>query len=518
MRIILTVLLVLGGCVGTAFGRPAGSLSDNLEGLDAHVEELLSLGQIPGAAVAIVRTGEAPLVRGYGGRVVGGEADVDGDTVFAIGSMTKHITATALGILVAQDKLDWNAPLTRYLPQLRFSDPYLSANLSLADALSHRSGLARADLIWFARPGASRAEMLSAIERIPVEQAFRASYLYNNFLYLAAGQVIPQVTQSSWDDFLAQRLFEPLSMSRSGTRLESLDGLDNVAKPHYFTPDGAVTTDYFDLAHVGPAGAVYSSAADMAKWCQAQLEPGQLESRIPGLSAALRATRQPRNFMALEEAGHAGNRHKSYALGLERMNYGPSQVMYTHGGAIQGMASNFAVIPEAGLCVAVLTNGETGSGVRYALTDWIMDRLLGLPAADDGSALRAKLEQRRGRYMGAGQLHAAARDVSIAPPFALEAMAGEYDNPIYGRLSIALENGVLRTQYGTAFKGELRPYRGATFEVVPGDPVRRRTMPAPFSLSANVEKGGAIESVLLQMPGPQQNGIRFTRVPEEAAR
>ena len=413
MRIILTVLLVLVGGVGTAFGRPAGSLAVDLDGLDGHVQELLLLGNIPGAAVAVVKTGEAPLVRGYGSRVVGGEADVDGDTVFAIGSMTKHITATALGILVEEGKLDWEAPLTRYLPELRFSDANLSANLNLVDALSHRSGLARADLIWFARPGASRSEMLAAIARIPVEQAFRASYLYNNFLYLAAGQAIPQVTQASWDEFLTQRLFEPLDMERSGTSITSLAALDNVAKPHYFTPGGAISTDYFDLAHVGPAGAVYSSAADMAKWCRVQLEPGQLESRIPGLTEAVQATRAPRNFMALEDEGHAGNRHKSYALGLERMNYGSSQVMYTHGGAIQGMASNIAFIPEAGLCVAVLTNGETGSGVRYALTDWIMDRLLGLPAADDGSALRAKLEQRRGRYLGAGQLHAAARDPSI---------------------------------------------------------------------------------------------------------
>nr|WP_241263226.1 serine hydrolase [Parahaliea mediterranea] len=477
----------------------------------------MSLSQVPGVAVAVVKTGEAPLVRGYGSRIVDGESDVDGDTVFAIGSMTKHITATALGILVEEGKLDWEAPLTGYLPELSFSDPYLSANLNLVDALSHRSGLARADLIWFARPGASRSEMLSVIERIPVEQAFRASYLYNNFLYLAAGQTIPRVTDGSWDDFLAQRLFEPLAMARSGTSNASLGSLDNVAMPHYFTPDGAVTTDYFDLAHVGPAGAVYSSAADMVKWCRAQLEPEQWESRIPGLTAALRATRQPRNFMALEDEGHAGNRHKAYALGLERMNYGPSQVMYTHGGAIQGMASNIAFVPEAGLCVAVLTNGETGSGVRYALTDWIMDRLLGLPAADD-SALRAKLEQQRGRYLGAGQLHAAARDPSVAPPFALEAMAGEYDNPVYGRLSITLENGVLRTRYGSAFHGELQAYRGATFDVVPDDRARRQTMPAPFSLSANVEKSGVVESVLLQMPGPQKDGIRFQRVPENAER
>ncbi|WP_116364820.1 serine hydrolase [Parahaliea mediterranea] len=511
MHWILSFLLVVlsGAALHT---RAAESLAQRLDGLDPFVEELLALSLVPGAAVAVVAGDSPPVVRGYGRRIAGGEVDVDGDTIFAIGSMTKHFTATALGLLVTEQKLRWDDPLARHLPGLRFSDPYLTANLSVEDALSHRSGLARADLFWFARPGLARDEMMAAIEHLPQEQAFRASYLYNNFLYLAAGQLIPQLAGASWDEFVQARLLQPLAMHRSGSSLAALEQLSNVAQPHYLTPTSAVTTRYFDLAHVAPAGALYSSATDMATWCQAQLWPEEAEQQVPGLVSAMQATREPRNFMPLDVAARTGNRYKSYTLGLERMNYGDQNTVYTHGGAIQGMASNIAFIPDAGVCVAVLTNGETGSGVRYDITRWVLDRLLGLAPADYRSEFLDNLHQRRERYRGAGQLHAASHDPAATPAVPSEALVGRYRHPLYGEMSVALESGALRTQYGTAFRGELRPHGGITFDVLPDDPVRRQVSPAPFSLSVSTEKSGAVESVLLQMPGPQREGIRFQRV------
>lgn len=488
---------------------------DRLDGLDAYVDQLRSLSHVPGVALTIVEADKV-TIKGYGVRTVGGADAVDGDTVFAIGSMSKNMTATALGKLVASGKATWDTPLTGYVDGLSFSDPYLNEHLVLRDALSHRTGLDRADLIWFARKGATRADMISRIQTIPRVAPFRDSYLYNNFMYLAAGEVIPAVTGLSWDDYLTEHLFRPLGMNRTTTNLTSLQGMDNIATPHYLKPDRAVPTEYFDLAHMGPAGSVNSTARDMAAWCKMQLSNGKHGDVQVVPESALEAVRTPLTFMEHADAtkGHIGTLHKTYAMGLERMNYSDGHVVYSHGGAIQGMASLISFVPDARLCVAVLTNGESGSGVRQFLSDWVMDHLLDVPRTNYLADFNAKLAERRGRNAGATQIHAATHAPSTALAVDAYTLAGTYENPIYGKLAITVKDGILHTLYGTAFKGTLSPHRGYTFDITPEDQTRADASPAPLNLSVAFEKSGKVSSILLQMPGPSTDGIRFEPVRE----
>jgi CubicO group peptidase (beta-lactamase class C family) len=160
--------------------------------------------------------------------------------------------------------LSWDEPLASYLPQLRFSEPYLFTELTLRDALSHRSGLERGDLAWYANPGISRDEVLAMIERLSLEQSFRSGFLYNNFMFLAAGQAIPAVTGQSWDEYLKQEIFEPLQMNRSNTSTHDLDRMENVATPHNLVDGKAMPIPWFNIDHIAPAGAINSSVSDMA--------------------------------------------------------------------------------------------------------------------------------------------------------------------------------------------------------------------------------------------------------------
>ncbi|WP_417465178.1 serine hydrolase domain-containing protein [Kordiimonas sp.] len=484
---------------------------ERLTGLDDYVAALMDLSHVPGVALTIVE-GDRVAIKGFGVRTAGAEDPIDGDTVFAIGSMTKNITATALAIAVEKGDLSWDTPLTHYVDGLAFSDPYLNEQLTLRDALSHRTGLDRADLIWFARKGATRADMVSRIRNIPRIEAFRDSYLYNNFMYLAAGEAIPAVTGVSWDAYLNEHLFTPLGMTRTTTNVAALEGMANVATPHYLKPERAVPTEYFDLAHMGPAGSVNSTANDMATWCRMQIDGGSHSGKQVVPTAALNAVRTPLTFMEHAEKGHIGTQHKAYAMGLERMNYGDGHVVYSHGGAIQGMASLISFIPDADLCVAVLTNGETGSGVRQFVSDWVMDHLLGIPKTDYLSDFNANLMKRRGRNAGAAQLHAATHAPSTGYEVNATAVVGIYSNPVYGELTISEKEGTLHTLYGTAFKGTLSPHRGYTFDITPEDSVRAAASPAPLNLSFAFEKSGKVSSVLLQMPGPSTSGIRFEPV------
>src|SRR5262245_32135777 len=109
--------------------------------LDQLVERVRTTFDVPGISLAIVKDDRVVVARGYGVRELGQAAAVDGRTLFGIASNTKVFTATALGLLVEEGKVAWDAPVARYLPWFPLSDPYVKRELPVRDLLVHRSGL-----------------------------------------------------------------------------------------------------------------------------------------------------------------------------------------------------------------------------------------------------------------------------------------------------------------------------------------------------------------------------------------
>ncbi|WP_411818654.1 serine hydrolase domain-containing protein [Hyphococcus sp. DH-69] len=486
--------------------------NDVLSELEPFVNEVMNISHTPGVAIAIVKEGDVVLTRGFGVREAGTKKLVDEDTVFAIGSMSKNFTAIALGLLVEEGRLSWNAPLTQYVPGLRFSDPYLFSMLSLNDALSHRTGLERADVAWFSKSGASRDEMLAVIERIQSEVPFRAGYLYNNFMYLAAGQAIPAVTDKSWDDFLEERLFASLKMRRTNTSAAVLTSMRNVATPHYLTDNEAIPTTYYNLDHMAPAGSINSTAQDMARWCQMQLANGEFRGEQIVPEKVIDAVRERKTFLPLKKTGHAGTHHNAYALGLERKNYGDAHIAYEHGGAIQGMASTIVFIPEEKVCVAVLTNGESYADVRTHVAYWILDRLLGLDAGDYIGNFVEALEKRRKQRNGLRVLHNRSHDPAAMVAFDHTEMVGRFRSPLYGEIIINEVDGRLTSQFGTGNPSDLKPHRGLSFDLHTNDTARESAALAPVIITAVLNSRANVSAIELEFPGPQTDAIRFTRV------
>jgi CubicO group peptidase (beta-lactamase class C family) len=118
--------------------------------LDAYVEKVQKEFEVPGLALAVVKDGNVLLAKGYGVRKLGEPARVDEHTLFGIASNTKAFTATAIGLLVEEGKLEWDAPVVRYLPWFALSDPYVTREITIRDLLVHRSGLGlgAGDLLW----------------------------------------------------------------------------------------------------------------------------------------------------------------------------------------------------------------------------------------------------------------------------------------------------------------------------------------------------------------------------------
>jgi len=110
--------------------------------LDAYVQRVMRTFEVPGVAVTIVKDGRPIVAKGYGVRRLGEPAPVDARTLFGIASNTKLFTATALGLLVEEGKIEWDAPVVRYLPGFQMWDPFVTRELTIRDLLVHRSGLA----------------------------------------------------------------------------------------------------------------------------------------------------------------------------------------------------------------------------------------------------------------------------------------------------------------------------------------------------------------------------------------
>ena len=180
-------------------------------GLDQYVTQAMRTWKVPGLSIAIVRNDSVLYTKGFGVVAAGG-APVNDQTLFEIGSSTKAFTATLIAMLVSDGKMHYDDRMTQYLPSFALYDPVASAELTIRDALTHRSGLARGELAWLGSSG-SRDDVLHRLRFLKPESPFRSRWSYQNMMYLAAGQAAGVAGGSSWDDLVKQRILGPLGMT-----------------------------------------------------------------------------------------------------------------------------------------------------------------------------------------------------------------------------------------------------------------------------------------------------------------
>ena len=398
---------------------------------------------VPGLALAVVKDGTVVVAKGYGVRKLGGPTPVDAKTLFGIASNTKVFTATALGLLVEQGKLQWDAPVTNYLPGFQLYDPFVTRELTIRDLLVHRSGLGlgAGDLLWWPPSTYNRKEIASRLRYIKPAASFRSAYAYDNVLYLVAGEVIEAVSGQSWEDFVASRILMKVGMTGSNVRHSAAAGGGNVAAPHASVDGKVRPVAPFDSDNTNPAGGINSSAEDMAKWLRLLLNEGRLPDGSRLISAATwrqistPVTPEPNNPPPPELPALRSN-FRGYALGLEARDFKGLKVL-THTGGLPGYVSRVLMIPDLKLGVAVLTNQESGEAfdaIAYAVAE-------------------------------ADRRTATTRNAASKPSLPLAAYAGTYRDAWYGDVAIAMEDGklVVRFTKTPALVGDLEHWQYDTF-------------------------------------------------------
>ncbi len=247
--------------------------------LDALFEDAREAWRVPGFAIAIVRDGAVAYARGFGHRDEARTQAVTPRHAFRCASTTKAFTSASAAILAAEGALDWDEPARTYLPGFRMAGGPAYDSIGLRDMLSHRTGLARHDLVWSNAPGLTREALLRRLPHLDVVAPPRAKHLYNNLMFMLAGHAVERVAGVAWEEFVRTRIFDAIGMARSNLSTDEMgrDGdhaighaLDEARRP--------VAIPLRPADAIGPAGAVNSTVRDMAEWIRLQLGQGTLGS------------------------------------------------------------------------------------------------------------------------------------------------------------------------------------------------------------------------------------------------
>jgi CubicO group peptidase (beta-lactamase class C family) len=439
--LLATVLLTIYTCTSRLSAQ-----EQQLDQLNTYVENAMADWHIPGLAMAVIKDGQVIHRRGYGLRDQRATDQVDTKTLFAIASNTKAFTATALGMLVQEGRIAWDDPVLKHLPEFQLYDPVATRKITIRDLLCHRSGLGlwAGDLTWWDSVY-DRKEVIRRIRFQEPVKGFRSSYIYCNLMFLVAGEIIPNVTGSSWDAYIHEHFFDPLSMTRSNTSVSVLPRMDNVATPHSLIDGKLIPIDYLNVDNCAPAAAVNSCIDDLIPWLSMHLDKGMYKGRRLINAEIMDELRKPQILIPyskrqreLNPASHLS----AYALGLRVHDY-QGRLIVNHTGGLDGMLSYIGFMPEENLGIIILTNSDNHNA-NGALAYHVFDSLLGIkgPGLSKRYLKAFQENQRKQKKRRQEQRKARVRDTK--PTHAKSAYVGSYTDIVYGQAHICEDNGELK--------------------------------------------------------------------------
>jgi CubicO group peptidase (beta-lactamase class C family) len=453
----------------TAQGNQRGP--NQLDGVHDYIEKAMARWGVPGLAIAVIKEGRLILSRGYGVRTVGTDARVDAETVFPIASCTKPFTAAAIAKLLDDGRLQWDDVIAKHLPELQFSDAELTSKITIRHALTHRTGLPTANMLW--RSGAFDSdEILARLRWLRPATAPGEHFLYNNNMYLVLGKVVGQVSGRKWSDFVRNELFEPLSMKSTLANSSAIQGLNNVAAPHASDAGKVQAIQPHCPDEIAPAGAIHSNVLDMAHWLRMHLQGGQFESRqvLSPTRIEEMHTAPPRTLAETPGDPKVPRAPiNNYGLGWFFNDYAGRKVV-EHSGTQNGFVSWVAMMPEERLGLVVLANHHR-TGLNSALRTWIFDACLGRPERDWSEDVRTDYATGYQRLLREAKAQFdAKRPPAMRPLRPLSEYAGLYESQLYGCLRITAKDDRLALQFGTRFEGEMEHWRQDAFRTTFGNP------------------------------------------------
>lgn len=447
-QVLATAAILL--CAPPAWAEP--QITDKAADVDAFVRRAMAAVQTaPGLSLAVVDGGEVVIASGYGVADVETRRPVDADTAFYIASATKSFTALAIAAMDLRGEVGLDLPLSSWTGATALPAEQ-AASVTLNDLLSHRSGLANDAMGYRAAFSGDHTPLIMQgllAETILNAEAPRGTFQYTNVGYNLATTLLEARFGRDWRALVGEEVLTPAGMTHTTAWISQARADGVVATGHLaHAADGPVVSPLQKVDQtMQSAGGLVSTANDMARWLELQINDGLLDGRqvFPaGLVASTHSSRvaQDRAFGAYRRDG--------YGRGWQTGRYG-EDVLIHHFGNFGGSRVHVSFMPDRRLGVVVMVNEDLVTGeLADLVANYVYDRFAGradLEAIYD--ALLAELVMTRDRRLAGlagSRAERAARPSKLSRP--IEAYLGAFVNPVMGTIEITQVDGRLVIRSG----------------------------------------------------------------------
>ena len=353
-------------------------------------------------------------------------------------------------------------------------DPYVSHEMTIRDLLTHRSGmgLGEGDLLFWPHTTYTprRRHLQAALHE--AASSFRSHYAYDNLLYMTAGQIIPAVTGTTWDDYVRQRIFTPLGMNHTDLSTTAYKPGGRLRLSRIRAWMAKLQVIPFEDARQCRSGRRYqllrSRHGEVGTTATESREITSIMTDVCSASSDRRRCGRRKRFCrsAIRRAPLAGLKANfaDYALGWGLRDY-HGRKLVGHTGGVGGFVSRVMLVPEENLGVVVLTNAEEG-GAFDSILYHVLDHYFHLPPTDWIAGFKAVKDQEEKEAAETMKKAEGARAANSKPSLPLEKYAGVYNDPWYGPITIRTENGglVMSFDHTPAMIGDLQHWQYDTFK------------------------------------------------------
>lgn len=434
------------------------------EEFDAYITNAVKDFELPGLAISVVGKDTVLFQNAYGYSNVEEGTQTDLASVFAIASISKAFTATCLGMLVDDGKINWNDRVQKHLPYFRLSNEYVASQMTIEDLLCHRSGFKTfdGDLLWYMTDYEPR-EIVERFQHYKISYDHRTVYGYQNIMFIAAGLLVEEISGKSLGEFMKERIFEPLKMNSTFTSINQYNSDTKVAMPHV----NGKLDKLRNYDNSAGAALISSNVIDMSKWIQFWLNNGIVAGDTLIHSETYKNllemhTPIPTNgFDAM-----SGVEFKGYALGWFLIDYQGHKVAH-HGGGLPGYISKIFIVPSKNLGGIILTNGETSLPTALMLKS--IDEFENVDEKSDwANTILTFSKAYKKRKEAAKDDRYSKRNSKLKANILHDKLKGIYADVYYGEASIYEKNGDLHLSLLPAkefFTSKLEHWQQNTYRI-----------------------------------------------------
>jgi CubicO group peptidase (beta-lactamase class C family) len=324
---------------------------------ERYVEKNVA-SRVPGLALAIIADGKVKVLQTYGVKRVKGRDPITADTAFRLASVSKTIGGAASAMLVRDGLVDWNSTVTSLLPDLAFKNSRYGDQLTLRNILSQSTGLPTHTNDNFIEDGLEFDEVVRRLRYINFVCPPGKCYSYQNVTYSLISSIIFKKTGKTYEQYVKEKLFDPLGMNTASFGMAGLKANNNYALPHVARRKGwhteNITENYY---RINPAAGANASITDMSRWILAQM--GRNPEVLPLDTLKTLHEKITRNTPAQSHYGaREGVTDTHYGLGWRVFNYRGDKNFVHHGGYVLGFRSEMVLSPELQIGMVILSNSN----------------------------------------------------------------------------------------------------------------------------------------------------------------